>query len=92
MITAIVLHSVCHFDSIVWTSRLGHTYHRPPPAIIEPLPDPIASDQPVYPLMLPPDDGWEDTHIWEQPPTEPEPEPEPEPPPRPDPLDDLPPF
>ena len=27
-----------------WTSRLGHTYQRQPPAIIEPLPDPIPRD------------------------------------------------
>ncbi|MDQ2884002.1 MAG: hypothetical protein M3Y48_23335 [Actinomycetota bacterium] len=69
---------------------MGHTYHRQPPAIIEQLPDPIASDQPTYPLIIPPDDGWEDTQIWERPPAEPDPEPDP--PPRPDPLEGLPPF
>ncbi len=37
-----------------WTSRLGHTYQRRPPAIIEPLPDPIPRDRPPYSLMIPP--------------------------------------
>lgn len=78
---------VCHPFDHVWTSRLGHTYQRRPPAIIEPLPDPIPSDRP-YPLIIPPDDGWEDTQIWDDPP----PEPEPDPPPEPDPSADIPPF
>ncbi|MGH3973405.1 MAG: HNH endonuclease signature motif containing protein, partial [Pseudonocardiaceae bacterium] len=60
-----------------WTSRLGHSYQRRPPAIIEPLPDPIPGDRPLYPLLLPPDDDGEDTHIWDDPPPEPDPEPEP---------------
>ncbi len=71
-----------------WTSRLGHTYHRPPPVIIEPLPDPIEPDQPPWPVITPPDDGWEDTQIWEDTP----PDPEPEPPPEPNPGDGAPPF
>ncbi len=75
-----------------WTSRLGHTYQRRPPAIIEPLPDPIPRDRPPYPRMIHLDDGWEDTEIWEDPPPEPEPEPEPDPPPEPDPRADVPPF
>ncbi|MDQ3763702.1 MAG: HNH endonuclease [Actinomycetota bacterium] len=75
-----------------WTSRLGHTYHRPPPAIIEPLPDPIPRDRPPYPIKIPTDDGWEDTSIWEDPPVEPEPDPKPDPPPKPDPRGDVPPF
>lgn len=73
-----------------WTSRLGHTYHRHPPKIIEPLLDPILRDQPHYPLTVPPDDGWESDDIWEDPP--PEPEPPPEPPPEANPEDDPPPF
>ncbi|MGH3976004.1 MAG: HNH endonuclease signature motif containing protein, partial [Pseudonocardiaceae bacterium] len=71
-----------------WTSRLGHTYQHRLPAIIEPLPDPIPHDQAPYPLIIPPDDGWEDTQIWDDPP----PEPEPDPPPEPDPRSDIPPF
>ncbi|MGH3901708.1 MAG: hypothetical protein ACRDTA_26330, partial [Pseudonocardiaceae bacterium] len=51
---------------------LGHTYQQRPPAIIEPLPDPIPRDRPPYPLIIPPDDGWEDTRIWDDPPPEPE--------------------
>jgi hypothetical protein len=50
-----------------WTSRLGHPYHQHPPQIIEPLLDPIPYDQSPYPLVIPPDDDWEDTHIWEDP-------------------------
>lgn len=73
-----------------WTSRLGHTYQVRPPPIIEPLLDPIARDRPPYPLMIAPDDGWEDTEIWEDPP--PEPDPEPGPPPATDPRADIPPF
>ncbi len=71
-----------------WTSPLGHTYHRRPPPILEPLPDPIPRDQPPYPLLIPAEADWEDSEIWEQPP----PEPEPEPPPEPDSSDDIPPF
>ncbi|MGH3822678.1 MAG: DUF222 domain-containing protein [Pseudonocardiaceae bacterium] len=71
-----------------WTSRLGHTYHRRPPKIIEPLLDPIPRDQPHYPLTIPPDDDWEDDHIWE----DPRPETEPDLPPEPEPDDDPPPF
>jgi hypothetical protein len=73
-----------------WTSRLGHTYHRRPPAIVEPLPDPIPRDRALYPLMTPTDDGWEDTEIWAD--TPPEPDPEPDPPPGPDSCSDVPPF
>ncbi|MGH3770957.1 MAG: DUF222 domain-containing protein [Pseudonocardiaceae bacterium] len=71
-----------------WTSRLGHTYHRRPPVIIEPLPDPIPRDQPPYPVMIPSDEGWEDSQVWEEPP----PDPEPDPPPEPNPHGDVPPF
>ncbi len=71
-----------------WTSRLGHSYHRRPPPILEPLPDPIPRDRPSYPLMVPVDDGWADTGIWEEPP----PDPEPDPPPEPHPSADIPPF
>ncbi|PZS38174.1 MAG: hypothetical protein DLM62_15165 [Pseudonocardiales bacterium] len=71
-----------------WTSRLGHTYHRPPPPILEPLPDPVACDQPLMPLLVPSDTNWEESEIWEAP----EPEPEPRPPPTPDRSDDTPPF
>ncbi|MGH3997104.1 MAG: HNH endonuclease signature motif containing protein, partial [Pseudonocardiaceae bacterium] len=71
-----------------WNSRLGHTYQHEPPAILEPLPDPIPRDRPPYPLTIPLDDGWEDTEIWEDPPLDPEPDP----PPEPDPSADIPPF
>jgi hypothetical protein len=71
-----------------WTSRLGHPYERHPPAIIEPLPDPIPRDRSPFPLTIPLDDDWEDTQIWD----DPEPEPEPDPPPEPDPRADIPPF
>ncbi|HEX6405280.1 MAG TPA: DUF222 domain-containing protein [Pseudonocardiaceae bacterium] len=50
-----------------WTSRLGHTYHRRPPKITEPLPNPIARDRDPYPIMIPSDHNWENTQIWEQP-------------------------
>ncbi|MGH3917600.1 MAG: hypothetical protein ACRDSG_00890 [Pseudonocardiaceae bacterium] len=42
--------------------------------------------------MIPLDDGWEDTEIWDDPPPEPEPEPDPDPPLEPDPSTDIPPF
>ncbi|HSL07653.1 MAG TPA: DUF222 domain-containing protein [Pseudonocardiaceae bacterium] len=71
-----------------WTSRLGHSYERRPPAIIEPLPDPIPRDRSPFPLTIPLDDDWEDTQIWD----DPESEPEPDPPPEPDPRTDIPPF
>lgn len=61
---------------------MAHTYERRPPAIIEPLPDPIPRDQPPYPLTLPLYDGWEDTEIWDD--LAPEPDPEPDPPPEAD--------
>ena len=71
------LTSVCHSIGVVWTSLLGHSYHRRPPPIFKyhrrpppilgPLPDPIPRDRPPYPLMIPLDDGWEDTEIWEDP-------------------------
>ncbi|MGH3755009.1 MAG: hypothetical protein ACRDRP_20395, partial [Pseudonocardiaceae bacterium] len=80
--------NVCYYPVVVWTSPTGHTYHRRPPAIIEPLPDPIPRDHPPYPLVIPSDDDWEDTQIWEGPP----PEPDPDPPPEPDPHPDDPPF
>jgi Domain of unknown function (DUF222) len=75
-----------------WTSRLGHVYHRRPPPILDPLPDPIPRDRPPYPLMIPLDDGWEDTEIWEDPPPQPEPDPEPDPPREPDRSAAVPPF
>ena len=81
---------MCHPFSLVWTSRVGHTYQNHPPSIIEPLPDPIPRDRHPYPLTSPLDDGWEDTEIWEDLP--PEPDPEPDPPPKPDPRADNPPF
>ncbi|MGH3916492.1 MAG: DUF222 domain-containing protein [Pseudonocardiaceae bacterium] len=71
-----------------WTSRLGHIYQRRPAAIIEPLPAPIPRRRPPYPLVIPFDDGGEDTQIWEDLP----PEPEPKPPPEPHPSADIPPF
>jgi hypothetical protein len=71
-----------HAGHFRWTSRLGHTYQHHPPAIIEPLPDPMPRGRAPYPLTIPPDDGWEDTEIWEGLPPEPEP----------DPSADIPPF
>ncbi len=69
-----------------WISRLGHTYHRPPPPILEPLPGPLPRSRP--PLPVPMDVDWEGSEIW----TEPPPAPEPEPPPEPESRDDIPPF
>ncbi|HET9257565.1 MAG TPA: DUF222 domain-containing protein [Pseudonocardiaceae bacterium] len=60
-----------------WISRLGHAYHRHPPKIIEPLPDPIPRDQPYDPVTIPPGGDWENDQIWEDPPPGPEPPPEP---------------
>jgi hypothetical protein len=71
-----------------WTSRLGQSYHRPPPPILEPLPDPLP-DRPPVPLLLPIDADWEGSQIWAQ-----SPEPKSEPPPRSEPhlSEDIPPF
>lgn len=79
---------MCYYTEFVWTSRLGYSYERRPPAIIEPLPDPIPRDRSPFPLTIPLDDDWEDTQIWD----DPESEPEPDPPPEPDPRTDIPPF
>ncbi|MGH3779088.1 MAG: hypothetical protein ACRDRO_00285 [Pseudonocardiaceae bacterium] len=69
-----------------WTSRLGHTDHRPSSNRY-----PIPSNRTNYPgHSLPPDDGWEDTQIWED--TPPEPDLQPESPTEPNPFDDAPPF
>jgi hypothetical protein len=70
-----------------WTSRLGQRYTVRPPPIIEPLPDPQPSTEPLYSIWIPPDDNWQDSLILQPPPPEPEP-----PPPLPDPDDDPPPF
>jgi hypothetical protein len=72
-----------------WTSRLGHSYHRRPPLILEPLPDPLAPDRPPVPPLIPADTDWEGSQIRAQ---LPEPEPEPQPPSEPDYRDDIPPF
>ncbi|MGH3685346.1 MAG: hypothetical protein ACRDRU_29450 [Pseudonocardiaceae bacterium] len=77
--------NVCHYSGIVWTSRLGHIYHRPLLPILEPLPDPLVTDQSLIPLLVPVDTDWEHSQIWEQPP-------EPEPPPELDSHEDTPPF
>lgn len=69
----------------IWTSRLGHIYHRPLLPILEPLPDPLVTDQSLIPLLVPVDTDWEHSQIWEQPP-------EPEPPPELDSHEDTPPF
>ena len=69
-----------------WISRLGHTYHRPPPPILEPLPGPLPRSRP--PLPVPMDADREGSEIW----TEPPPAPEPEPPPEPALSHDTPPF
>ncbi len=61
-----------------WTSRLGHVYQHEPPAILEPLPDPIPRGRLPYPLTMPLDGG-ENTEIWED--LAPDPDPEPDPPP-----------
>ncbi|MGH3707696.1 MAG: hypothetical protein ACRDRQ_06245 [Pseudonocardiaceae bacterium] len=78
--------NVCYYSEFVWTSRLGHTYQHQPPAIIELLPDPIPRGRSPYPITIFPDDGWEGTKIWDDPPLEPDP------PPEPDPSADIPPF
>lgn len=77
-----------------WTSRLGHSYHRYPPKIIEPLLEPIPRDQPHYPLTIPPDNGWEDDQIWDNSPPGPDPPPvlALDPPPEANPDNDPPPF
>lgn len=58
-----------------WTSRLGHSYQRRPPPILEPLPDPLGRGRPPFPLLIPTDAGWEDSEIWEKPPSERQPPP-----------------
>jgi hypothetical protein len=73
-----------------WTSRLGHIYHRHPPAIIEPLPEPIPAYRPPYSLITPADDGWEGTQIWER--IWEDTAAEPDPPPEHDPRAGPPPF
>ena len=77
-----------HAGHFHWISRLGHSYHRSPPPILEPLPDPLRPDRPPIQLLIPVDADWESSEIW----TEPPPEIEPEPPPGADPRDDIPPF
>ncbi|MGH3534610.1 MAG: DUF222 domain-containing protein [Pseudonocardiaceae bacterium] len=62
-----------------WTSRLGHSYQRRPPPILEPLPDPLDRGRPPFPLLIPTDAGWEDSEIWAKPPPEPQPPPEAQP-------------
>jgi hypothetical protein len=54
---------------VSWTSRLGHSYQRRPPPILEPLPDPLGRGRPPFPLLIPTDAGWEDSEIWEKPPS-----------------------
>lgn len=73
-----------------WTSRLGHSYTVRPPPIIEPLPDPLPSTEPGYPIWIPPDHDWQNSTVLQPPP--PEPELPPSPPPAADPDDDPPPF
>jgi hypothetical protein len=79
-----------------WTSRLGHSYHRPPPPILESLPNPLTRHALPAPPPIPADTDWESSEIWTEPPPDPEPaepEPPPEPdPPEPEPRDDIPPF
>jgi Domain of unknown function (DUF222) len=71
-----------------WRSRLGHTYLVRPSPIVEPLPDPIPRDRPAPPLVLPPDDDWDTSRLWDDTP----PEADTKPPPEPDPDHDPPPF
>jgi hypothetical protein len=52
------MNRVCHVHTIVWTSRLGHSYQRRPPPILEPLPDPLGRGQPPFPLLIPAEAGW----------------------------------
>jgi hypothetical protein len=73
-----------------WTSRLGRSYLRQPPPIMEPLPEPCAPTRPLIPLVVPDDAGWETSEIWSHPP--PGPEPKSSPPPTAHLGDDLPPF
>jgi HNH endonuclease len=41
-----------------WTSRLGRSYLRKRPPVMEPLPEPCAPTQPLMPLVLPDDARW----------------------------------
>jgi Domain of unknown function (DUF222) len=80
-----------------WRSRLGHSYLIRSAPIIEPLPDPIPRDGPAPPLVVPPDEGWETSCIWEEcswqdPPAEADTKPPPGPPPEPGSHHDAAPF
>ena len=75
-----------------WRSRLGHSYLISPAPIIEPLPDPIPRDGPAPPLVVPPDEGWETSCIWEARLAEADTKPPPGPPPEPDSHHDAAPF
>ncbi len=83
---------MCYLPRLVWTSRLGHTYHVRPPPIIEPLPDPITGYGSGPPLLVPPDDDWDESIIWDDTSPKADTKPLPRPPPQPDPHEDPPPF
>jgi hypothetical protein len=80
--------NVCYHRRIVWRSRLGHIYLLRLSPIIEPLPDPIPRDKPAPPLVVPPDEDWDSSRIWDDTP----PEADTKPPPEPDPDNDAAPF
>ncbi len=78
-----------------WTSRLGHTYDVCTPPIIEPLPDPIPRRGPAPPPpppLVPADEHWDESNIWDNTPPKTHTKPTPRPPPQPDSHDDPPPF
>lgn len=81
------LPSAGHQFGVVWTSLLGHTYPTTHPPIIEPLPHPLPQHEPATPPLVQPDDDWDNSQIWAEPPLESAPQP----PPEPDPNDGIPP-
>jgi hypothetical protein len=62
-----------------WRSRLGHSYLLHPSPIIEPLPDPIPRDGPAPPLVVPPDQDWDASRIWDDTPPDADTQPPPAP-------------
>jgi hypothetical protein len=85
----VVLRPVSVEPTLVWRSRLGHTYLIHPPPIIEPLPNPITRAQPTPPLLVPLDNN---LVIWQDDPPEHDTGPPPQPSPLSDPNDHPPPF
>ena len=84
----------------IWTSRLGHTYHRQPPPSLDDLPDPMPNptspdeDDADAQFMLDwlSKQDWRTSQCMELVRYPPPPPPPPAPPPPPPPEDDIPPF